>query len=569
MTINTTAGDEICETATPLLNDVVVPCSVDFTGRQSVRSKSGCWKSSSFLIAVGMAERFAYYGISLNMVSYLTGNLGLPTASAAAIMNAWYGTSSLLPILGAYVADAFSGRFRMIVAACVLYVAALGFLTISASLNSYTSSPNQLELIFFFVSFSLVAFAQAGYLPCVQAFAADQFDEEDEDEHKAKSSFFNWWNCFSSAVILLPLLVLTYIQDNVSWELGFGIPAIIMCFSLIVFLIGSRTYRFRKNGDGTNPFVRIYRVFARAAKNCRVAPDEATSVEEEEDSRTLPHGGAQIGFLNKALLASSNGLTDNEKICSIADVEDAESILRLAPLWFSCLGYAIIYAQPSTLFTKQAATLDRHITPGFQIPAASLQYCFIAAPFMVSIPIYDRVFVPVARSVTGVPSGITMLQRVGTGLVLSLASIVSAAVVERKRLGVARECGLVDEPTAMVPMSVWWLAPQYVLSGIADVFAIVGLQEFFYDQVPSELRSIGLALYISILGTGNLISSFLISSIQNVTSGNSSGGWFSDNLNRAHLDYFYWVLAGLSAAGFVAFVCSTKSYVYKRGFFQY
>lgn len=246
------------------------------------------------------------------------------------------------------------------------------------------------------------------------------------------------------------------------------------------------------------------------------------------------------------------------------DVEDAKSILKLAPIWCSCLGYTIIYAQPSTLFTKQAATLDRHITSAFQIPAASLQHCFIGGSIIIALPVYDRVFVPIAKSITKCPSGISTLQRVGTGLVLSLISIVFAAVVERKRLEIARDHGLVNKPEAVVPMSVWWLAPQYVLSGLADVFAMVGLQQFFYDQVPLDLRSVGLALYISTLGTGNLVSSFLVSTIQSVTAGNGQEGWFSDNLNRAHLDYFYWLLAGLSLAGFAAFVCSTGSYVYRK-----
>ncbi|KAL1542816.1 protein NRT1/ PTR FAMILY 5.12-like [Salvia divinorum] len=565
MAISAADGDEICEAEAPLLDDVV-PCSVDFNGRQSVRSKSGCWKSASFLIVVGVAERFAYYGISLNLVSYLTGNLGLPTATAAAILNAWYGTSSLLPILGAYVADAFSGRFRMISASCVLYIAALGFLTLSASLNPYSSSQcrqssptsracssSKLELVFFFVSFFSVAFAQAGYLPCLQAFAVDQFDEEDESENRAKGSFFNWWNCFSTAGILAPLLALAYIQENLSWELGFGIPAVTMCFSLAVFLAGIRTYRFLKTCDGgSNPFVQIYRVFARAAaKNRRV-----TRVTKEETcDDTISDRGAHIGFLDKALL-EPDGLTTG-------DVEDAKSILKLAPIWCSCLGYTIIYAQPSTLFTKQAATLNRHITSAFQIPAASLQHCFIGGSIIISLTIYDRVLVPVARSITKRPSGISTLQRVGTGLALSLVSIVFAAAVERRRLEIARDHGLADEPQAVVPMSVWWLAPQYVLSGVADAFAMVGLQEFFYDQVPSELSSVGLALYISILGTGNLVSSFLVSTIQSVTAGNGREGWFSDNLNRAHLDYFYWLLAGLSVAGLAAFVCSTGSYIYR------
>ncbi|KAL8482501.1 hypothetical protein ACS0TY_028614 [Phlomoides rotata] len=456
----------------------------------------------------------------------------------------------------------------MIVASCVLYVAGLCFLTLSASLtsnspleckpsaNNVTCSVNHLHLVFFFFSFYLIAFAQGGFTPCVQAFGAEQFDEEDRNENKAKSSFFNWWYWFVIGCILVPLFTLTYIQENVSWELGFGIPAIIMCFSLLLFLIGSTTYRFRIYSNVQSPFVRIYWVIVRAAKNRQVAP--AVSIEGP-----LAHGGGSFMFLENALLAEDGSIED-EKICSIKDVEDTKSILRLAPFWFACLGYAIIYAQPSTLYTKQASTLDRHITPTFQIPAASLQHLFIVGPIILSLPLYDQVFVPLARAITKNPMGISMLQRIGTGLFLSFISIVFAAFVETKRLAIAREYGLVDIPGALIPMSVWWLAPQYILSGIADVLGMIGLQEFFYDQIPSELKSVGFALYLSILGIGSLISSFLVSSIQNATKGNGQGGWFSNNLNRAHLDYFYWLLAGLGASGLIMFIYFSKSYVYKR-----
>ena len=221
-------------------------------------------------------------------------------------------------------------------------------------------------------------------------------------------------------------------------------------------------------------------------------------------------------------------------------------------------------AQPSTLFTKQAITLDRSIGPSFHMTAASLQV-FRSLTVFFLIPIYDRIFVPIASSFTRKPSGITMLQRIGTGIFLFILTMVFAALVELKRLKTAEQFQLLDMPKATLPMRAWWLVPQFIFFGISDLFTSVGMQEFFCDQFPSELRSVGLSLCSMITGLGNLLSSFLISMIGRVTSGDGGdGGWFSDNLNRAHLDYFYWLLAGLTTIELVVFLFFAKFYIYNR-----
>jgi len=121
----------------------------DYRGRPVTRGTSGGWRSALFVVgmlllfsssiaspiplpagssnriilaAVEIAGSFAYFGISANLITYLTGPLGQSNASAAAAVNAWSGTASLMPLLGAFLADAYLGRYRSIILACSLYV---------------------------------------------------------------------------------------------------------------------------------------------------------------------------------------------------------------------------------------------------------------------------------------------------------------------------------------------------------------------------------------------------------------------------------------------------------------
>ncbi|XWS15379.1 hypothetical protein CRYUN_Cryun35bG0091500 [Craigia yunnanensis] len=558
---------------TPLLEEDIVDGCFDYNGRIVNRTNCGGWTSASFIIGVEIGERFAYCGIESNLVTYLTGPLGQSTAAAAENVNAWSGTASLLPLLGAFIADSFLGRYRTIIVASVIYILGLGLLTLSAALpflntsvcqkadTSILCSSPQLQVIIFFFSLYLVAFGQGGHKPCIQAFGADQFDTHDPEACKAKSSFFNWWYFGLCSGTLIAFLVLNYIQDNLSWVLGFGIPCIVMVVALLVFLCGTTTYRYSAKRDEKSPFVRIGRVLVLAVRNWRTSSSAIAA--EEEAHGTLPsESSKQFKFLNKALL-SPDGSKEHGKVCSIGEVEEAKAVLRLVPIWAASLVYAVVLAQSSTFFTKQGTTMDRSITTSVKIPAASLQ-SFISLTIVLSIPIYDRIFVPLARAWTRRPAGITMLQRIGTGMFLSAISMIIAALVEMKRLKTAQEYGLVDKPKAIVPMSVWWLGPQYVLFGLSEMLTMVGLQEFFYDQVPNELRSIGLALYLSIFGVGSFLSSFLISAIENATGRNGGKSWFPNNLNQAHLDYFYWLLAALSATELALYLYFAKNYIYNR-----
>jgi dipeptide/tripeptide permease len=74
-----------------------------------------------FIFANEICEKLAVVGFHANMISYLTTQLHLPLTKAANTLTNFAGTSSLTPLLGAFIADSFAGRFWTITFASIIY----------------------------------------------------------------------------------------------------------------------------------------------------------------------------------------------------------------------------------------------------------------------------------------------------------------------------------------------------------------------------------------------------------------------------------------------------------------
>lgn len=84
---------------------------------------------------VEMAERFAFYGLGGNLVTYLTEELHESTVSAAKNVNTWLGVTFTFPLIGAFIADSYLGRFYTVIVSAIIY-----FLVYIYTYNIYISN---------------------------------------------------------------------------------------------------------------------------------------------------------------------------------------------------------------------------------------------------------------------------------------------------------------------------------------------------------------------------------------------------------------------------------------------
>lgn len=548
----------------------VYDSSVDYKGRVPLRASTGAWKASLFIIVTEFSERLSYFGLAANMIMYLTKVLHQDLKTAAKSVNYWSGVTTMMPLLGGFLADAHLGRFSTVLASSVVYITGLLLLTMSRVVPGLRPGDGlRVHEVVFFLAIYLISIGTGGHKPSLESFGADQFDDDHPLEKKQKMSFFNWW-CFGLCCgLLLGVTVIVYIQDHVGWAAADIILTAVMASTTAIIWMGRPLYRYRKPmGSPLTPLLQV--AVAAFAKRNLPYPSEPDRLYElpkadmnnNQGTRFLHHT-KKLRFLDRAAIVEEDcsrhdGIENPWRLATVTKVEELKLVLNMIPIWMTTLPFGICVAQSSTFFVKQSTTLNRSITHSFTIPPATV-YGFTAVGLLVSIAVYDRILVPTLRRMTGNERGINILQRIGIGMVFSVTTMIVAALVERKRLDIVHSSPAGNS----LSMSVFWLAPQYLIIAVGDCFTLVGLQEYFYDQVPDSMRSLGIAFYLSVLGASSFLSSVLITVVDHVT---EKGGrsWFGEDLNSSRLDYFYWLLAGITAGNLLIYSFVARTYSYKN-----
>ncbi|OEL31228.1 Protein NRT1/ PTR FAMILY 4.3, partial [Dichanthelium oligosanthes] len=403
-----------------------------------------------------------------------------------------------------------------------------------------------------YISLYTMAFGEGCVRSCLPSVGADQFDSNDPSEARQQSSFFNWFTFCLSVGSFAGLILIVWLESSKGFDVGFGVSALLTLLGLLVATAGLPFYRNRVPQGSA--LTRVLQVLIVAFKNRRLELPENMQEAQEHINGTDSHELSSLvqtkslKFLDKACIKT--GRDGGWSVCSMAKVEETKIVLRMLPIFVgSMVGY--VSSPLLVAFTvQQGATTNTrlgmiHVSPAmlFIVPTTFQMLMLVA---------YDRFLVPFLRRRTGYVSGITHLQRVGVGFLAMVVAPVIAAVVESKR----------RESTHRI--SLFWLAPQFFLLGVADTTSFVGLLEFFNSEAPPGMKSIGVALFWCQVGLASWLGTLLVQLVNWATRRDGIGWLEGAGLNNSRLDLFYWVVAVVSLLGLLNYLYWARRYKYRH-----
>ncbi|RCV37703.1 hypothetical protein SETIT_8G084200v2 [Setaria italica] len=558
--------------------------SVDWRGRPCDHRKHGGMKAAVFVLGIQAFEMMAIAAVGNNLITYVFGEMHYPLSQAANIVTNFIGTVFLLSLLGGFLSDSYLGSFWTMLIFGFVELSGFILLAVQAHLPQLRPPPCDMMAAaaaaaceeaggvkagIFFAALYLVAVGSGCLKPNIIAHGADQFRRGSGGDARRLSTYFNAAYFSFCVGELVALTVLVWVQTRSGMDVGFGVSAAAMAVGLVSLVAGVAFYRNKPpQGSIFTPIAKVF--VAAVTKRKQVCPSTATvqanasiTAHEMSVNTTSIRHINKFRFLDKACVkaqdgpggASSAGKESPWRLCTPAEVEQVKVLLCVVPIFACTIVFNTILAQLQTFSVQQGSAMDTRLAASFHVPPASLQ-AIPYAMLVALVPAYEAAFVPAVRRLTGVATGITPLQRIGVGLFAVTFSMVAAALVEARRLHAAA-----DGDGHL--LSIFWIAPQFLVFGLSEMFTAVGLIEFFYKQSLAGMQAFLTSMTYCSYSFGFYLSSVLVSLVNRVTSTSAAGdgGWLANNdLNKDRLDLFYWLLAGLSILNFFNYLFWARWY---------
>ena len=456
-----------------------------------------------YIIGNEAAERFSYYGmnsvLTIFMTKYLVDKMGHLSVMPPAAAEAWYHTFVVvlyfLPLLGAILADAFFGKFKVVLWLSIVYCLGHGTLALMGSSVAHLIEPRYLLAL----GLIMIAMGAGGIKPCVSTNVGDQFGETNKH---LLPKLFNWFYFSINAGSAVSTLLIPWLLEpwhasegfKQGWpalaaflesprlhspDIAFGLPGIFMVIATIFFWMGRKK-------------------FVHIPPTGREFFDDAMPREKQMPFLSM------LGLLIVGLLIwwwrdLGTWFFTAEIFFIIALVIWAvRPVLRyiFMPIPFVAMFWAL-WQQNFSSWIVQAESMDRRL---FGIEWLSSQIQTVNPIFiLIMLPLFSYWLYPLVEKL-GLK--LTPLRKIGAGLFVTAASFFIVAMIQTRIDAGAR------------PTVVWQIWAFVVLTAGETLVSPTHL-EFSYTQGPVKMKSLVMCTYLLAISLGNVFTAGVNFVIQN------------------------------------------------------
>ncbi|KAL0959073.1 hypothetical protein HGRIS_014372 [Hohenbuehelia grisea] len=458
---------------------------------------------NAYLIAlVELAERFSFYGSTVVFVNFIqqplpegskTGAGGL-TGQSGALHRGQRASTGLTtffqfwcyitPLLGAYIADTWLGRFNTVCYSVVIAIVGHIILIISA-VPGVIEQPGAIGA--FVIALIVMGLGTGGFKSNISPLVAEQYKRTKlfvittrsgerviVDPSLTVSRIYMYFYMFINIGALVGQITMTYSEKFVGFWLAYTLPTIVFLISpLVLFGARKRYVRSPPTGSVLGPALRIWMYAARGrwsinpVKTWRqlTAPD---FWETAKPSKVVGPKPAWMTFDDQWVDEVRRGF----KACAVF-------------CWFPI--YWLTYNQLNNNLTSQAATMALHGLPNDVLSNLD------PLALLIFIPICDLWIYPGLRRL-GI--NFSALKKITFGFFTGAAAMIWAAVVQHyiyKTNPCGDAAGTCDETS---PLNVWIQTGSYVLIAFSEIFASITGLEYAFTKAPKNMRSLVMAVFL-------------------------------------------------------------------------
>ncbi|KAI1090078.1 POT family protein [Rostrohypoxylon terebratum] len=420
-------------------------------------------------------------------------NLGLQTASALGLLFTFL--AYVVPILGAWIADTYLGRYKTIVWGVIIGGVAHVIMVGGAAPALLQAGKGVAP---FMISFFLLAFGAGIFKPNVSPTVIDQYTYQREYTKVLKSgekvlvdpettvnhimlifyAFVNIGAFFSIAIV--------YIEKYHSFWLAFLLPGIVyILLPVLLAVMYKRTVRKPPNGSDLTKFVKITTSALKKSKGNIFSKNLWNNVKPS----VLAGQGTHVSYSEK-------------------DVDDARrswqavSIFLYIPIWILNDGGV------GSVLSNQGAAMTSNGAPNDLLNNFNPLVIIIFSPFMAHVvyPFLQRKKIKFGR-----------ISRMTFGFGLAIISGIIGAIVQY-RVYETSPCGYyASDCDGVSPISIWWQIPNVTLGAISEIFVNVTAYELAYARAPENMKATILALFLFMTALSSALGEILIPAIADPT----------------------------------------------------